>query len=57
MTDKATLLALAERVEKADGDCESCNGLNTSCPVACGRDPVTGELDGSTFVRAQASQK
>lgn len=28
-------------------DCPSCGGLNTSCPDGCGRDPKTGELDGS----------
>lgn len=31
----------------ADSDCPSCGGLNTSCPRGCGRDPLTGELDGS----------
>lgn len=34
--------------EKVD-DCPSCHGLNISCPEGCGRDPVTGELDGSTL--------
>lgn len=24
--------------------CPSCEGLNTSCPVGCDRDPQTGEL-------------
>lgn len=28
-------------------ECPSCSGLNTSCPDGCGRDPVTGELNGS----------
>lgn len=32
-------------------DCPSCNGLNTSCPDGCGRDPLTGELDGSTLTK------
>jgi len=27
--------------------CPSCGGLNTSCPDGCGRDPVTGELNGT----------
>ncbi len=27
--------------------CPSCNGLNTSCPDGCGRDPTTGELNGT----------
>jgi hypothetical protein len=30
--------------------CPGCGGLNTSCPEGCGRDPATGELDGSTYV-------
>ncbi len=30
--------------------CPSCGGLNTSCPKGCGRDPVTGELDGTDAV-------
>lgn len=29
--------------------CPSCGGLNTSCPEGCGRDPATGELDGTTL--------
>lgn len=29
--------------------CPSCGGLNLSCPEGCGRDPNTGELDGSTL--------
>lgn len=29
--------------------CASCGGLNTSCPDGCGRDPDTGELDGSRY--------
>jgi hypothetical protein len=28
------------------GECESCGGLNTSCPSGCERDPKTGELNG-----------
>ena len=28
-------------------ECMGCCGLNTSCPEGCGRDPATGELDGS----------
>jgi hypothetical protein len=36
--------------------CPSCNGMNTSCPVGCGRDPRTGELDGSTLDRAALAQ-
>lgn len=32
--------------------CPSCHGLNTSCPEGCGRDPLTGELDGSTLTPA-----
>lgn len=28
--------------------CDSCGGLNTSCPDGCQRDPKTGELIGST---------
>lgn len=27
-------------------ECLSCNGMNTSCPDGCGRDPKTGELNG-----------
>ena len=30
-------------------ECPSCHGLNLSCPHGCGRDPATGELDGSTY--------
>lgn len=29
------------------GECPSCHGLNTSCPDGCGRDPLTGELNGT----------
>jgi hypothetical protein len=29
--------------------CPSCGGLNTSCPHGCGRDPKTGELNGTTY--------
>lgn len=36
-------------------DCPSCHGLNTSCQEGCGRDPVTGELDGSTLTPADAA--
>lgn len=32
-----------------DTECPSCHGLNISCPEGCGRDPKTGELDGSTL--------
>ena len=32
-------------------DCPSCQGMNTSCPDGCGRDPLTGELDGSTLTK------
>ena len=28
-------------------ECPSCHGLNTSCPNGCGRDPETGELNGT----------
>lgn len=35
--------------------CPSCNGLNTACPEGCGRDPKTGELDGSTLESAPAA--
>lgn len=28
-------------------ECPSCHGLNTSCPDGCGRDPTTGELNGT----------
>lgn len=30
--------------------CASCGGLNTSCPDGCGRDPLTGELNGTRFI-------
>lgn len=29
--------------------CPSCHGLNTSCPDGCGRDPETGELNGTRY--------
>ena len=36
---------VVEAVEVADeDDCDSCGGLNTSCPEGCERDPKTGEL-------------
>lgn len=28
-------------------ECPSCGGLNLSCPEGCGRDPQTGELNGT----------
>lgn len=39
----------------APPDCPSCHGLNTSCPDGCGRDPETGELDGSRLEPTPAS--
>lgn len=36
-------------------DCPSCNGLNTSCPDGCGRDPLTGELNGTRYTRPAAN--
>lgn len=30
--------------------CPSCGGLNTSCPDGCGRDPKTGELNGTRLI-------
>lgn len=30
-------------------DCPSCHGLNISCPDGCGRDPETGELNGTRY--------
>lgn len=39
-------LASLKENERADG-CPSCGGLNTNCPDGCGRDPVTGELNGT----------
>lgn len=45
--------AQAERIgalEELIGiNCPSCAGLNISHPEGCGRDPLTGELDGSTL--------
>lgn len=35
--------------------CPSCNGLNTSCPDGCGRDPKTGELNGTIGILAPAA--
>lgn len=32
-------------------DCPSCGGLNTSCPDGCGRNPLTGDLNGTRLVR------
>lgn len=49
--DLRAILALLA-IDRAAGvveECPSCGGLNTSCPEGCGRDPVTGELDGSTL--------
>ena len=34
--------------------CPSCHGMNTSCPDGCGRDPETGELNGTRLVEVQA---
>ena len=31
-------------------ECPSCHGLNLSCPDGCGRDPATGELNGTKLV-------
>lgn len=62
MTDtKASVIARACRAVAAEktrllrevvesrikSECPSCHGLNTSCPDGCGRDPVTGELNGT----------
>ena len=35
-------------------DCPSCHGLNTSCPDGCGRDPETGELNGTRLRQPDA---
>jgi hypothetical protein len=53
VTDKtlAFLAALAKPV--ASPECPSCHGLNTSCPDGCGRDPETGELDGTRLAPPQ----
>ena len=37
--------------------CPSCHGQNTSCPDGCGRDPVTGELNGTRLTRASLIQQ
>lgn len=37
-------IAALKPAQAAGGECPSCNGLNTSCPIGCERDPVTGEL-------------
>jgi hypothetical protein len=44
------------RTRKPAAECPACHGLNTSCPEGCGRDPVTGELDGSTLPAAKPDQ-
>ena len=39
---------------ETDGtDCPSCGGQNTSCPDGCGREPETGELNGTRLETAQ----
>jgi hypothetical protein len=38
----------------APAECPSCHGLNTSCPDGCGRDPETGELNGTILTPAPA---
>jgi hypothetical protein len=38
---------LPESAVKDAGECPSCHGLNTSHPDGCGRDPETGELNGT----------
>jgi hypothetical protein len=42
--------AVLAKTSLSAADCPSCGGLNISHPVGCGRDPETGELDGSTLV-------
>jgi len=41
MNDKPEAVALKP--------CPSCDGLNISCPNGCGRDPKTGELNGTLY--------
>lgn len=42
--DRDRLHSIAARLE---APCPSCGGLNISCPDGCGRDPETGELNGT----------
>ena len=42
---------------ETDGtDCPSCGGQNTSCPDGCGREPETGELNGTRLETAQPDE-
>ena len=48
-SDEDAALEMARRLKARMGagggaECDSCNGLNTSCPEGCERDPKTGEL-------------
>ena len=38
---------MPNEVTPTQADCPSCGGLNTGCPDGCGRDPLTGELNGT----------
>lgn len=44
--DFETARALLAKHQQGEG-CPSCHGLNLSCPDGCGRDPLTGELNGT----------
>jgi hypothetical protein len=44
MSDKAAAIATWNTLQPTQSDCDSCGGLNTSCPDGCERDPATGEL-------------
>jgi hypothetical protein len=42
-----TRAALNNESKPVEINCPSCGGLNLSCPDGCGRDPRTGELNGT----------
>lgn len=48
------ILAALRTATPEPSDCPSCGGLNTSCPEGCGRDPVTGELNGTRLEPSDA---
>lgn len=56
-TDKSGLIDhLNKNRHQRHEDCPSCGGLNTSHPEGCGRDPQTGDLNGTTLVQPKPAR-
>lgn len=49
--EQTTETPLYISADRPADDCPSCHGLNISCPEGCGRDSLTGELNGTTLIR------